>query len=140
MKRITKRIPGFPGKCQIRLMPRAGAFTLVEVLIALVILSVALLAILKGSVYNLRSAKESSDLTTAVIAAEAIIKEEIGKGYPSSGSEEGVFEEEYFKGYRWKKSVEVLELPYIEELKLVTVTVEWGKTGSYTLQTVLSRY
>ncbi|MEM2983366.1 MAG: prepilin-type N-terminal cleavage/methylation domain-containing protein [Candidatus Bathyarchaeia archaeon] len=116
------------------------AFTLIEVLIALFILSVAFLAILRGSVFNLRSTRESSNLTTAVIAAESIMKEEIAKGYPPPGKDEGVFEDEPFKGYRWEKSVEVLELPYVEELKLVTVTISWGKNGSYSLQTVLSRY
>ena len=31
-------------------------------------------------------------------------------------------------------------VPFIEELKLVTVTVSWGPGKEYTLQTVLSRY
>lgn len=122
------------------LIVKRCAFTLIEVLIALFILSVALLAILRGSVFNLRSTTESSNLTTAVIVAESILKEEIAKGYPTSGKDEGMFEDEHFKGFRWEKTVEVLELPYVEELKLVTVTISWGKNGSYTLQTVLSRY
>jgi len=119
---------------------KVRAFTLLEVLIALAIVSVACLAILRGSVFNLRSAKEASDLTTAAIAAESMMKEIIGKGYPESGSEEGEFEDGYFNGFRWERSVEAIEFPFIEELKLVTVEIEWGRNGSYTLQTVLSRY
>jgi type II secretion system protein I len=119
---------------------KVRAFTLVEVLIALTILSIAFLAILRGTTLNLRSSKVASDLTTAVIAAESILKEEIAKGFPESGAEEGEFENDIFKGFRWAKSVEVLELPYIEELKLVTVEISWGTDRSYVLRTVLSRY
>ncbi len=121
-------------------MKRPGAFTLIEVLITLTILTIALLSIFKGNFFSLRSSKESVDVTVAVIAAESIIKEAISKGYPESGISEGVFEEEYFKGLKWKKSVETLELPFIVDLKLVTVEVEWGKGENYTLETILSRY
>jgi len=119
---------------------RARAFTLVEVLIALAIMSIGFLAVLQGSTFSLRSSREAAHLTTAVIAAESLLKEEIAKVFPSSGSEEGTFEDDVFEGLTWSKQVEVLELPYIEELKLVTVTVSWGTGKSYTLQTVLSRY
>ena len=119
---------------------RIRAFTLVEVLIALAILSIGFLAVLRGSTFNLRTSRTAANLTTAVIAAESLLKEEIAKGFPPSGSDEGTFEEDIFEGYSWSKRVEVLELPYIEELKLVTVTVSWGEERSYTLQTVLSRY
>ena len=121
-------------------MLRFRAFTLVEVLIALVILSIGFLAVLRGSTFSLRSSRVAADLTTAVIAAESLLKEEIGKGFPASGSDAGAFEDGIFEGYTWAKRIEVLELPYIEELKLVTVTVSWDGDRNYTLQTVLSRY
>jgi hypothetical protein len=110
------------------------------VLIALVILSLGFLAVLQGSTFSLRSSRESTALTTAVIAAESLMKEEIAKGFPQSGLEEGTFEDGVFEGFSWAKSIEVLELPFIEELKLVTVTISWGPGKEYTLQTVLSRY
>ena len=119
---------------------RIKAFTLVEVLIALVILSIGFLAILRGSTFTLRSSRVAADLTTAVIAAESLLKEEIAKGFPASGSDEGVFKDDIFEGYAWSKRIEVLELPFVEELKLVTVTVSWEDNRNYTLQTVLSRY
>jgi general secretion pathway protein I len=119
---------------------RARGFTLLEVLIALVILSTAFLALLRGNVFNLRSQREAENLTVAVIAAETLMKEIISEGYPESVIEEGEFEDEYFAGLRWKKSVEVVEFPYIEELKLVTVEILWGERGSYALRTVLSRH
>jgi general secretion pathway protein I len=121
-------------------MLRARAFTLVEVLIALAILSIGFLAVLQGSTFSLRSSRESATLTTAVIAAESLMKEEIAKGFPASGSDDGTFEDGVFEGLAWSKRVEVLELPFIEELKLVTVTISWGPGKDYTLQTVLSRY
>jgi len=119
---------------------RIKAFTLVEVLIALAILSIGFLAVLRSSTFNLRSSRAAADLTIAVIAAESLIKEEIAKGFPQSGSDEGVFEDDTFQGYSWSKRIDVLELPFVEELKLVTVTVSWKGNKNYTLQTVLSRY
>jgi Tfp pilus assembly protein PilV len=111
-----------------------------EVLIALVILSIGFLAVLRGSTFNLRSSRVAADLSVAVMAAESLIKEEIANGFPQSGTDEGVFEDGTYQGYAWSKSIEVLELPFIEELKLVTVTVSWEENRNYTLRTVLSRY
>ena len=121
-------------------MKKFRAFTLVEVLIALTILSVALLAIFRGNLFNLRSIKEASDLTTAVMAAESLIKEAISKGYPESGTLEGTFEDDAFQGLKWSRTVETLDIPFVVDLKLVTVEVRWGKNKSYTLETILSRY
>jgi len=115
-------------------------FTLVEVLIALTILSIGFLAIMRSNVFNIRSSREASDLTLAVFAAEMMMKEEIAKGYPQSAIEEGEFEEGPYAGYRWKRTVEVVEFPFIEELKLVTVEIGWREEKHYTLRTVLSRY
>jgi type II secretion system protein I len=119
---------------------RMRGFTLVEVLIALVIITVAFVAILNGSVFNLRSERRASDITRAVTAADMMMKEVIAGGYPASGTEEGEFEDDSFKGLTWKKSVEAIEFPYLEELKLVTIEIHWGQNDSYTLRTVLSRY
>jgi type II secretion system protein I len=116
------------------------AFTLVEVLVALAILSIGFLAVLQGNTFNLRSSRRAANLTTAVIAAESLMKEEIAKGFPSSGSEEGSFEDGLFEGISWSRQIEVLELPFIEELKMVTITTSWAEGESYTLRTVLSRY
>jgi general secretion pathway protein I len=119
---------------------RVKGFTLLEVLIALVIISTAFLALLRTSAVNLRSQREADNLAIAVSAAESIMKEIIASGYPESVIEEGDFEEGYFSGFRWKKKVEVVEFPYIEELKLVTVEVLWGDRGHYELRTVVSRH
>jgi prepilin-type N-terminal cleavage/methylation domain-containing protein len=130
-------------RAQVPLEKRAAglkAFTLVEVLISVLILSIALLAIFRGNVVNLRSAKEARELLTATMAADSILKETFKRGYPESGVFEGVFEEEYFKGIKWVKKIEPLEIPGVTDLKKVSVTVEYGRGRLYTLETVLSRY
>jgi prepilin-type N-terminal cleavage/methylation domain-containing protein len=121
-------------------VPGLRAFTLVEVLISVLILSIALLAIFRGNVFNLRSAREARELLTATMAADSILKETFRRGYPESGIFEGVFEEEYYKGIKWVKKIEPLEIPGVTDLKKVSVTVEYGKGKQYTLETVLSRY
>jgi len=120
-------------------MRRMRSFTLIEVLITLAILSISLLAIFRGNIFNLRSAKVSSDLTTAVIAAESLLKEEITKGFPDSGTIEGEFSDGLFEGLGYVKRVEAMELPFAADLRLVTVEVTWGRGRSYKLQTVLTR-
>mgnify|MGYP001046100670 CR=1 FL=1 len=118
---------------------RYRSFTLIEVLIALVVISVVFLAVLRGSGSNLRALRQASDLTTATLAADAMMKQIIAEGYPESGTEEGVFDEGPYRGLGWARSVQVVELPYLEELKLVTVEIRWGERDSYRLQTVLTR-
>jgi prepilin-type N-terminal cleavage/methylation domain-containing protein len=120
-------------------MQRLRAFTLIEVLITLAILSISLLAIFKGNIFNLKSSKVASDLTTAVIAAEMLMKEAIGAGYPESGVVNGEFEDGLFEGLKWTKSVETMELPMAVDLKVVTIEVRWGKDRSYQLKTIISR-
>ena len=121
-------------------MIKLKTFTLIEVLITLTILAVAMLAIFRGNLVNLRSAKEASELNTAVIAAESIIKDMMNKGYPESGILEGTFEEDYFEGLKWRKIIETFEFPFIVDLKIVSVEVEWGENKTYTLQTIVSPY
>jgi prepilin-type N-terminal cleavage/methylation domain-containing protein len=116
------------------------AFTLVEVLISVLILSIALLAIFRGNVFNLRSAREARELLTATMAADSILKETFRRGYPESGVFEGVFEDEYYKGLKWVKRIEPLEIPGVTDLKKVSVTVEYGSGKLYVLETVISRY
>jgi prepilin-type N-terminal cleavage/methylation domain-containing protein len=130
------RVGGRRGKTP----PRPKAFTLVEVLISVLILSIALLAIFRGNVINLRSAREARELLTATMAAESVLKEMFKRGYPESGVFEGVFEDEYYKGIKWVKKIEPLAIPGVTDLKTVSVTVEYGKGRLYTLETVLSRY
>ncbi|MFW6139078.1 MAG: type IV pilus modification PilV family protein [Spirochaetota bacterium] len=116
------------------------AFTMVEVLITLAVLSVAMVAILKSNVVNLRSGKKASELNRAVVAAEYLIKQEINKGYPTSGIFQGSFKEGEFGGLSWYKKIEPVRVPLLEELKLVTVSIKYGEGKKYTLQTVLSKY
>jgi prepilin-type N-terminal cleavage/methylation domain-containing protein len=130
------RVVGRSGK----IPPSLKAFTLVEVLISVLILSIALLAIFRGNVMNLRSAREARELLTATMAAESILNEMFKRGYPESGVFEGVFEDEYYKGLKWVKKIEPLDIPGVTDLKTVSVTVEYGKGKLYTLETVLSRY
>jgi general secretion pathway protein I len=123
--------------------PGGGAvlrgFTLIEALIALAVISVAFLAVLHGSASNLRAQRRASELTTAGLAAEYLMKQVIAEGYPPSGEEEGTFEEGPYRGLEWTRSVQAVEIPHIEELKLVTVEVQWSGRESYRLQTVLTR-
>lgn len=116
------------------------AFTLIEVLITLVILSIAVTALYRGNIMNLRAEKEAADLTIAVSAAELLMKEAVTQGYSESGIVKGKFEDGVYAGMEWEKAVESFNIPLALDLQKVQIDVFYGRNKRYTLTTVVSRY
>ncbi len=121
------------------LVKKLRSFTLLEVLIALTIISISIAALIRGGTQSFISSARVASLTEAIIACDYLMKETISKGYPESGETEGSFEGDEFKGMKWRKEIRSLEIPGFEDLKLVTVEVEYGRGRKYQLKTVLSR-
>jgi type II secretion system protein I len=109
----------------------ARGFTLLEVLISVVILSITFLWLLNAENQGIDMAIRSRFLTTATLLAQERITEVIsGIRSISTGENQGDFGEE-FKGYTYQEKVETTPLPgYLK----YSVTVKWGREGG-TLET-----
>jgi len=102
-----------------------SAFTLIEVMIALVIISLALVALSTSQGVALTSARKGRFVTMAVLAAKnkmadidvtATLKGfEYVKGLGEST--EGDFEDEQYKGWKWKREVKEVNFPIAEIMK-----------------------
>ena len=126
-----------------RATSRAG-FTLIEVLVALAILSVGLTVIIELFAGGLRLARTSEEYTKAVNYARIKMEEIAVKSKMEEGSEEGKFDETF----RWQvgvKKVDVLPIEKKPDLKIpvelfqVQVRVIW-KSGSKERSTYVESY
>ena len=95
------------------------AFTLIEVMIALVIISIALVALSSSQGIALNSARKGRFLTMATLAAKNMMADiDItstikGFSYVKELGEktEGDFEEEDYKGWKWVREVKEVNFP-----------------------------
>ena len=116
-------------------MRQTAGFSLVEVMVAVLILGVALVGLTQGMTTALSSSKESELQTTAALIAAGQIEELRADGILT----EGVTEGEGGAGlslYRWKQTM--TRMP-IDGLYEVSVEVEQTKPGKliYELRTML---
>ena len=126
-----------------RATSRAG-FTLIEVVVALAILSVGLTVIIELFAGGLRLARTSEEYTKAVNYARIKMEEIAVKSKMEEGSEEGKFDETF----RWQvgvKKVDVLPIEKKPDIKIpvelfqVQVRVIW-KSGSKERSTYVESY
>jgi len=100
---------------------RNSGFTLLEVMIAVAILAVSLMALMNlQSQSMLASARAQRILISTLLAEQKMnavlldIEKGIPKGdFPDSREEQGAFEEERYPDYYWKLSIKGVELPAI---------------------------
>lgn len=98
---------------------KSKAFTLVEVMIALMILSITLTALTGGQVMSLNTSQKSRFVTIATSLARDMMEDiDInssiqGFSYVKELGEksEGSFEEEEYKGWKWKREVKEVNIP-----------------------------
>jgi len=107
---------------------RQSGYTLIEVLVAMVILALSLTVLLRIFSTGLRNISVSEDYARAILIAEAQL-ESAGTGYVlAAGSTDGVAGQKY----RWTQTIETY-LPYPDSATIkvpldaytVTVDVEW---------------
>jgi len=112
-----------------------AGFSLLEVMVAILILGVALVGLTQGLSTALSSTKESELQTTASLLAAAQIEGLRADGYITDGETEGACGEE-LPLYRWKQSVKTAPIAGLHE---VQVTIQNAKTGKdiYELKTML---
>lgn len=116
-------------------MKRRAGFTLVEVMVAIVILAIALVGLTQGITTALGSSKESELQTTAALFAAGQIELLRAQTDWTDGADQG----DCGAGlslYRWRQTVSPTEIDGLHE---VDVVVENAQTGAaiYELKTML---
>lgn len=101
-----------------------GGFTLVEVMVALVIMSIAMVTLLSTNVSSTRNYAESKVATICGMLAQRKIAEIQAAGFPETGEEGGAFEGN--DNFRYMLSVTETDL---EEMRQVTVDVSVAREG-----------
>ncbi len=86
----------------------AGGFTLLEVMVAIAILGVALLALLGLHHQSLQSVIHAQDTTQAAMLAQALMTEAEVERFPALGTISGNFDQFLpgkFRDFRWQRNV-----------------------------------
>jgi len=117
----------------------AAGFTLLEVLVAVAIVAIALVAFMGLHLRSLDATIRAQDLTTAVLLAQGKMAT-MGE-FPETGAEQGRFEGPELERFQWATAVTEHTLDALEGGKTVTVrrlevTVYWAdgqQTRHYTL-------
>ncbi len=129
-------------KCQKRhrynKKDRENGFTLIEVLIAILILSVGLLGMASLTVAIINGNKFSNDLTTATTLAQDKMEDIRRQDYSDVTTETKVACPSPYGEY--EKKVEVSDDDPATDMKTVTVTVYWDSEGhSVILKTIIAK-
>jgi len=108
-----------------------GAFTFIEVLVALVVVSISLLGLLRLHLISITMADTAQTTSHAVFLAREKIAETLAMGYPEIGVDTGVVENDTLF-LRWRTEVSDFELPELVEaevagLREISVDVTWNR-------------
>jgi len=119
-------------------------FTLLEVLIAILILSVGLLGMASLTVAIINGNKFSNDLTTATTLAQDKMEDVRREGYDDVGDIGDPDEDENpitdYPQFRRITSIQGVGSPAVSGLKSITVTVSWDSNAhSVELKTILAQ-
>lgn len=97
-----------PRRREIARAARPG-FTLLEVLIAIAVLGIAMLALLSLEHQDLQSVVRGQEMTRAAMLAQAVMTQAELERFPPLGTSSGNFDQMYaghYPGFRWTRSVE----------------------------------
>jgi len=112
------------------------AFTLVEVIIALAILAIAVVALLRLELISIRMTDRADTLARAALLAQARMAETLGGKYPEIGSESGAEKHVGGAALRWRvdvreAQVEELRAAQVGDMRTVDVLVTWNRGGPH---------
>jgi len=107
-----------------RTYPATAGFSLVEILVAIVILGFGLVGMSQAITTALSASQDAEHHTTAVMLAAGQMEELVMDPLLTAGENEGVFEA-VFPGYRWKTSVVETDQDGLLE---ATVSIEKGES------------
>lgn len=105
---------------------RRSGFTLIEVLVALIIFTIAIFALMQGLTETLAIESSLGDRQRALMLAENILEEIKYSGEFEEGEEEGEFDGDA-AGFKWATNVVETDTLGLME---VTITVRWPEHGN----------
>ena len=112
----------------------ASGFTLLEMMIALAIIAIALVAALGSQSQSVSLANEAKFTTTVTYLAQHKMAELEAKKIEDLTSDAGDFGED-FPGYRWELEVSEVAIEEFEMLsdhvKKISLAVYWGEDDTY---------
>ncbi len=108
------------------MMKKEHGFTLLEVMVALFVFSVAVLALLATRNQAIRLNEAARNQVILTLLADRKMAEAVGAGFVPAGEASGFFGKHY-KGYRWKEVISPSPFPVIRQIT-VTVTKGHGKS------------
>ena len=105
------------------------AFTFVEVIIALTIVSIALLGLIRLHIISINMAESVEITSQATLLAQEKITEAFAAGYPNQGSNRGTVQKNALC-FNWQTEVADLHLPQFDKadicgLRKVSVDISW---------------
>jgi general secretion pathway protein I len=111
---MTRIMRHFPSARSLR-CANCG-FTLVEVMVALVIISIGMVTLLSTHVFSTRTYAEAKAMTVCSLLAQEKLAELQAGELPPEGQTRGGFEDN--KNYQWTLSVKATELEALREVTL----------------------
>jgi len=96
-------------------------FTLLEVMIAVAILSLVAVAFLGAQASSIRLVDESVQISMATLLAKERMAELESRGFPEPGSNSGTFGDA-FPSYRWEQTISTTDIP---DIRKAVVRVLW---------------
>lgn len=119
-----------------------SGFTLLEVMIAVAIIAIVLVAVFGSQSQSLSLANDAKFSTTAALLAQRKIAEVEAESSLDLISTSGDFGED-FPEYQWELNISdipISELESLDYLKQVDVTVRWGEQQQYRYELMLYRF
>ncbi len=105
------------------------AFTFVEVIIALAIVSISLLGLIRLHIISINMTESAEMISQATLLAQEKIAETLAAGYPNQGSNRGTVQKNALC-FNWQTEVTDLHLPQLDEaricgLRKISVDINW---------------
>ena len=119
--------PSLKGKRPGVRSPSAPGFTLIEVMIAVGVLGIAMLALLSLHDSNLQSVLRGQELSTASVLAQGMMSDAEMQRVPMIGVTKGDFEKIFpgaYRNFRWERDVEMSGM--FPDIRKVQVKIFYG--------------